>query len=833
MLGQKKKPEEEQTEMRAPAVRFRPDYQTGLTEQQVQEHRLQGWTNQQIDSSSKTTEEIIKENIFTYFNLIFLVLAVLLCIAGSFRNLTFLPVIVANTLIGIVQELRAKKVLDKMNMLNAPHATVIRGGEKQVIDAQELVLDDIVVFKAGDQVCADAEVCTGTVQVNESLLTGESDEITKQKGGYLMSGSFIVSGQCYARLDKVGEDSYISKLTIEAKQMQSVEQSEMIRSLNHLVKCVGAAIIPIGVVLFIEAFFVQKEGFSGSITSMVAAVLGMIPEGLYLLASVALMVSAMRLAKKKVLLHDMKCIETLARVNVLCVDKTGTITENTMKVQDIVPATQHQDTAGPADGESTEAVSETNAKSEEKPPVCQETRESLILKIGDFAAAMDEDNITMAAVKEYFSAQTGKQAVSKTGFSSALKYSSVTFEDEVYVMGAPEFVLREKYELYQKEIQEYAERGIRVLVFGVYDGVIDGKALEHGITPLGYLLLSNPIRKDAKETFEYFADQGVTVKVISGDNPLTVSEVASKAGIANAADYVDAFTLKTKEAMEDAVLHKTVFGRVTPDQKRQFVQILKDAGKTVAMTGDGVNDVLALKDADCSVAMASGSEAAAQASQLVLLESDFSRMPEVVMEGRRVVNNIQRSASLFLVKNIFSFLLAIFSLVSLITYPLVPSQVSLISMFTIGTPAFFLALEPNKNVIKGHFLTNVFLKALPAALTDVLAVGALTVFGITFGVPSEDISTAATMLLAIVGFMILYKISAPMNILRTVVLVGMIAGLLFCSLFLNDLFAIKAMSTKCVMLFVVFSIATEPVLRYLTIFMDWLRKMYRKITGKA
>lgn len=890
MLGQKKKIEDEQKERRLPTTRYRPDYRNGLTEQQVQEHRLHGWTNKEVDSSSKSTEEIVKENVFTYFNLIFLVLAILLCVAGSFRNLTFLPVIIANTLIGIIQELRAKRVLDKMNMLNAPHAAVVRNGTTSVIDAEELVLDDIVVFKAGNQVCADAEVCAGTVQVNESLLTGESDEVTKHKGDFLMSGSFIVSGQCHARLDKVGADSYISKLTMEAKQMQSVEQSEMIRSLDKLVKCVGVAIIPIGVVLFLEAFFVQKEGFSDSITSMVAAVLGMIPEGLYLLASVALAVSAMRLAKKKVLLHDMKCIETLARVNVLCVDKTGTITENTMEVQDVIPVKPRMDAAEESGDENRKAADEnrkeeaenpikplesekgdvsldlteelledetfvlhadegvdfeeeeeeeevTAAKNEQKaesvPPVQEETRESLILKIGDFAAAMDEDNITMAAIKEYFVERAGKQAVSKTGFSSALKYSSVTFADEVYVMGAPEFVLREKYELYKQEIQEYAEKGIRVLVFGTYDGEINGKLLEKGITPLGYILLTNPIRKDAKETFRYFAEQGVEVKVISGDNPLTVSEVALKAGIANAEHYVDASTLKTKTAMEEAVLNQTVFGRVTPDQKRQFVQILKDAGNTVAMTGDGVNDVLALKDADCSVAMASGSEAAAQASQLVLLESDFSRMPEVVLEGRRVVNNIQRSASLFLVKNIFSFLLAVFSLVSLITYPLEPSQVSLISMFTIGTPAFFLALEPNKNVIKGHFLTNVFLKALPAALTDVLAVGALTVFGIVFGVPSEDISTAATMLLAIVGFMILYKISAPMNTLRMVVLVGMIIGLLFCSLFLNDLFAITAMSTKCVMLFVVFSIATEPVLRYLTILVDWIRKVYRKLKGRT
>lgn len=807
--------EEQQIEERTPAVRYCPDYNMGLTDQQVQEHKLHGWTNQAVDSTSKTTEDIIKENVFTYFNLIFVVLAILLCIAGSFRNLTFLPVIIANTLIGIVQELRAKKVLDEMNMMNAPHATVVRDGEVSVIDAEELVLDDIVIFKAGSQVCADAKVCEGAVQVNESLLTGESDEVAKNKGDSLMSGSFIISGQCHARLTKVGKDSYISKLTAEAKQMQTVEQSEMIRSLDKLVKAVGIAIIPIGIVLFWVAFSVQKEGFQDSITSMVAAIIGMVPEGLYLLASVALALSAMRLAQKKVLLHDMKCIETLARVNVLCVDKTGTITENTMEVQDVIPVRLRQsEEIGPSS-------------------VQEETGDSLMLKIGDFAAAMEEDNITMAAVKKYFTSRTGKQAVSKTGFSSAFKYSSATFEDGAYVMGAPEFVLREKYELYEQEILEYAQKGIRVLVFGRYEGVIDGKCLEKGVVPLGYILLSNPVRKDAKETFQYFAEQGVKVKVISGDNPLTVSEVALKAGIAGAENYVDASTLKTKEAMEEAVLSKTVFGRVTPEQKRQFVQILKQAGNTVAMTGDGVNDVLALKDADCSVAMASGSEAAAQASQLVLLESDFSRMPEVVLEGRRVVNNIQRSASLFLVKNIFSFLLSMFSLISLLTYPLEPSQISLVSMFTIGTPAFFLALEPNTNRIEGHFLTNVLLKALPAALTDVLAVGALTVFGIVFDVPSEDVATAAAMLLAIVGFMILYRISAPMNTLRTAVLLTMIAGFILACVFMHDLFAITALSTKGVMLLVVFSIATEPVLRYLTVLVNWIRKIYRRLAGKG
>ena len=804
MARRKKLQVEEKKERRLPTTRYNPEYKKGLTSQQVQEHRLHGWTNKAVEPPSKTTKEIVHENVFTYFNLIFVVLAVLLCLVGSFRDLTFLPVIIANTLIGIIQEIRAKQVLDKLTMLNAPRASVVRDGKRTVINAEDLVVDDIVIFKAGDQVCADAEVSAGEVQVNESLLTGEADEITKRKGDKLMSGSFIVSGQCHARLDKVGEDSYISKLTLQAKAMQSKEQSEMIRSLDKLVKCVGVAIIPIGIVLFSQAFFIQHDGFRESVTSMIAAVIGMIPEGLYLLASVALAVSSIRLAQKKVLLHDMKCIETLARVDVLCVDKTGTITENTMKVQKLIKTDEYD----------------------------EKEKGGLSLLVGDFAAAMTNDNITMAALKEYFTKASGKKVLSKTGFSSATKYSSVTFEDGAYVLGAPEFVLKEKYDDYAEEITEYASTGSRVLAFGIYDGEVDGKPLTHGILPFGFVLLANPIREAAKETFEYFAEQGVEVKVISGDNPVTVSNVAKQAGIKNADRYVDASEFEDEQSMSKALLNNTVFGRVTPSQKRKFVRILKEAGHTVAMTGDGVNDVLALKDADCSIAMASGSDAAAQASQLVLLESDFSCMPEVVLEGRRVVNNIQRSASLFLVKNIFSFLLSVASVVFMFTYPLEPSQVSLISMFTIGVPAFFLALEPNKNMIKGHFLTNVLLKALPAALTDALAVAALVIFGRTFDVSSTDISTAATMLLAIVGFMILYKISAPMNKIRFSIVSGCIAGLLFCSIFLKDLFAITSMTKECIMLFVVFAIATEPVLRYLTTLVEKVKYYYLKLRGK-
>lgn len=795
-FGKKEKETQEEEVVRGEIQRVVPDYRVGLNPEQIRIREENGWTNDEVAPPGLTTKEIVHNNIFTYFNLIFLILAILLCLVGSFRNLTFLPVIICNTLIGIIQEIRSKKVLDKLSVLNAPKATVVREGKLQTIPAEKAVLDDVVKFQAGNQICADATVIDGEVQVNESLLTGESDEITKKPGDTLMSGSFVVSGSCLGRLEQVGADSYISKLTLEAKATKEGEQSEMIRSLDKLVQIVGFLIIPIGIVLFGQQYLLGDSSIKTSMQAMVAAIIGMIPEGLYLLASVALVVSVMRLATKKVLVHDMKCIETLARVNVLCVDKTGTITENTMKVHDVVSLEPYE--------------------KEELPPLKE--------LLGDFAHAMSKDNITMAAMQEYFTQGSGQVATSVTSFSSAFKYSSATFHTTSYVLGAPEFVLRDDYEIYKETIESYGSEGYRVLVFGRYEGTPDGKALTEAVIPYGLVLLANPIRKEAWETFQYFADQGVDIKVISGDNPVTVSKVASQAGIANADNYIDASQLKTPDDIKRAVLKYTVFGRVTPDQKRQFVRALKEAGKTVAMTGDGVNDVLALKDADCSIAMASGSDAAAQASQLVLLESNFSCMPSVVLEGRRVVNNIERSASLFLVKNIFSFLLSLFSMAFMITYPLEPSQISMVAMFTIGIPAFLLAMEPNKKMIEGHFLTNVLLKALPAGLTDVLIVGFLTVFGQTFGMSNEEISTAATLLLAIVGLMILFKISKPMNVFRWIVWSAMVAGLLFCVIFLKNLFGIGVMTRKCCMTLIVFAVATEPLLRYISQIVAGIRK---------
>ena len=782
-------------------TRYKADIGNGLTSEQVREYREKGLTNEAVAPPSKDVREIILSNAFTYFNLIFAIIAVLLIVVGSFRDLTFLPIIIANTLIGIVQEIRAKKTLDELSVLNAPKARVIRDGQVHEIPAEELVLDDIVVFSGGNQICADAIVLDGEVSVNESLLTGESDEIIKKPGDNLMSGSFIVSGSCHARLDKVGADSYISKLTLEAKAMKEGEQSEMIRSLDKLVKAVGIIIIPIGILLFSQQFFFSDESLRKSVTSMVAAVIGMIPEGLYLLASVALVISVMRLAGKKVLVHDMKCIETLARVDVLCVDKTGTITENTMHVNDIIAAE----------------------------PYDSETMPSLMELVSDLTAAMSDDNITMHALKQYFNQPGNRRPESSTSFSSEFKYSSVTFSNNAYVIGAPEFVLREDYDLYKDEIEKHSALGYRVLVFGIYDGRADGKALTGKVTPLGFILLSNPVRKEAPETFRYFEEQGVAIKVISGDNPVTVSEVAKQAGITGAENYIDASALHSEMDIRNAILKYTVFGRVTPNQKRQFVQALKDAGRTVAMTGDGVNDVLALKDADCSVAMASGSDAAAQAAQLVLLESNFACMPSVVLEGRRVVNNIQRSASLFLVKNIFSFLLAVFSVCFMLTYPLQPSQISLVSMFTIGIPGFLLALQNNKNIIRGHFLTNVLLKALPAGITDVLAVGAFVMFAKSFELNFTDVSTACTILMAIIGCMMLFRVSQPMTRLSRVTCIGCIVGLIFCGIFLNDLFALTRMSEKCILLLVIFGIATEPVLRYVSMLTEQSRLLFLRL----
>lgn len=769
-------------------------FKYGLTSEQVEDRVKHGLANEQVDSNTRTVGQIISSNVFTYFNLVFAVLAALLIMVGSFKNLTFLPIIIANTLIGIVQELRSKKVLDKLNMLNAPHTKTIRDGAEVMVDSEQLVKDDIVIFEAGNQIPADAIVIEGNVSVNESLLTGEADEVSKTTDDELMSGSFIVSGTCKARLDKVGADSYISQLTLEATKTKKKEQSEMIRSLDKLVKGIGIVLIPIGVIMVVQQYFFNGATLQKSVTGMVAAVLGMIPEGLYLLASIALVVSTMRLAKQQVLLHDMKCIETLARVDVLCVDKTGTITVPDMEVSGF-------------------KLMEGKNKDE------------CFWLLSDFSSSMANDNATMDAMKKFFNGDDVKKADEVFSFSSAYKYSAARFGEDNYVLGAPEFILKEKYEDYAEDIEEYTDKGYRVVVFGKYDGELDGEALKKPVTPLCFVFLSNAIRAGAENTFAYFARCGVEIKVISGDNPRTVSEISIKAGIENSDKYIDASTLKTYDDIYDAIQEYTVFGRVTPEQKRFFVQALQEQGRTVAMTGDGVNDVLALKDADCSVAMASGSDAASNVAQIVLMDSDFSRMPSVVLEGRRVVNNIQRSASLFLVKNIFSLLMALMAMIFVWQYPLEPSQISLVGAFTIGIPSFFLALEPNKSRIRGHFLTNVFLKALPGGLTTFIVIGSFVFFCYEFKVDTTNLSSASTIIMAIVGFMILYKIALPMTKWHATLIAALIVGCLATMIIFRNIFSMHMISDyRTIMLFVIFAICTEPIFRYLYQLCSYIQK---------
>lgn len=753
----------------------------GLSTAEVEFRKKAGLSNESVDSSTKTVAQIIRSNVVTYYNLIFLIITILLIVVGSFRDLTFLPIIIANMLIGIIQELRSKKILDDLTILNTPKITVRRNGSDQEVLADELVQDDVITLSAGGQIPADALVLSGNITVNEALITGEADEIVKKEGDSLFSGSFVISGECMAKLEKVGKDSYISGLMLQATQTKEGEQSEMIRALNRLVQTVGVIILPIGAILFLQQYFFSGATMKDSVTGMVAAILGMIPEGLYLLASVAMVVSVMRLGKQKVLIHDMKCIETLARVNVLCVDKTGTITVPEMEVAQFILAKD-----------------QNLAAEEEKNKVAK--------TISDCVRALPCDNATMEALQQYFTEPLENSAEKIVPFSSATKYSGVVLAGKAYVVGAPEFVLRQDYTAVQGTIEVFLEKGYRVLVFAEYEGNLNGKELTENASPIAFILLNNAIREGAMDTFRYFSKRGVEVKVISGDNPVTVSEIAKKAGIRHAEKQVDAATLKTADAVRKAAKKYTVFGRVTPEQKRLLVQALKEQGKTVAMTGDGVNDILALKDADCSIAMASGSEAASHVAQLVLLDNDFNKMPAVVMEGRRVVNNIGRTASLYLVKNIFSMLLAVFSMLFLIDYPLEPSQVSLISVFTIGIPSFFLALEQNRNQIHGHFLTNVLIQALPAGITDFIVVSGLVIFCREFGVEKECVSTSCTILIA-----------------------AMVIGWLFCMLFFSELFAITAVTGKCAMLMIVFAVITEPVFRYLIQLVETVQKWGGKL----
>lgn len=777
--------------------------ETGLSKAELDQKIAAGKVNVALDDEFKTNGQIIKENTLTYFNMIFLVLTILLLIAGDIRDLTFLPVIILNTIVGIVQEIRAKSVLSKLQVLNQVNVVAIRDKKRVQVPIDQLVEGDLVLLKSGDQIPADAVVAEGSARVNEALLTGESDEIAKNIGDRLLSGSFIVSGEVTAQLVKVGKESYIAKLTAEAKAMGGGEESKMIRAINHLIKWVGIIIIPLGIALFSQAYFVNKQSFAESISSMEAAIIGMIPEGLYLLTTVALALAAMRLAKNKVMLHDMKSVETLARVNVLCVDKTGTITEPKMAVEKAVPA-----------GNNSAAELEELLTS--------------------YVSSMPADNITAEALKEKYGQEGAGNAKRIIAFTSVNKYSAAVFAGYSLILGAPEMVLRGQLADHQAEFAKYPEEGYRVLAFAKYPGELadEKEKLTQPVEVLGYVLLSNPIRKEAKSTFEYFARQGVNIKVISGDNPVTVARVAQQAGIVGSDRYVDAQSIKDGE-YDQAVLDYNVFGRVKPEQKKEFVQALQRNGQTVAMTGDGVNDILAMKEADCSIAMASGNSAAVQASQVVLLDSSFAKMPEVVNEGRQVVNNIERSAGLFLVKNIFSLLMALMSLILTINYPLKPAQITLISGFTIGLPSFLLALEKNHNRIRGNFTINILSKSIPGGITDWLAVSILVLTDQFINIGSKEVGTASTILLVLVGMMVLFWISRPLNKYKLGVMALSAICIILSIAFIPGFFKLSPLSGRAIFAVVVLFFAGMTLFRIMSRICDGFKEVSTVLTEKG
>ncbi|MDE7195201.1 MAG: HAD-IC family P-type ATPase [Oscillospiraceae bacterium] len=729
------------------------DINSGLSSAQAAEKAANGENNGSFDIKTKSAGRIFKDNIFTLFNLINVILASLVAFVGSYRNMLFMGVVLSNTAIGIFQEIRSKRVIDKLSLLSAPRAHLIRDGNETELPVSDIVKEDIMLLSAGRQVCADGIVLEGECEADESLVTGESDPVPKKSGDELLSGSFIVSGSVKAQAVRVGAESFSGRITSGAKSSKK-RSSKMMKSINRLISVVSVCILPFGIVLFYKALNITGQNFSEGVTSTVAALIGMIPEGLMLLTSIALAVSSIRLAAKQTLCQDLYCVESLARVDVVCLDKTGTITEGCMEVTELIPI---------------------------------DSRFDIEKALCAAAACESGPNPTLKAIAAKYSELTDLKAVKIVPFSSARKWSGVEFKDYgTLILGAPDFVL-EKSALaaIAPAVKQYSEKGMRVLLLAFSPEDLSGAALPKKLSPKALVILSDKIRKSAPQTLEYFKRQGVTIKVISGDDPVTVYNVAKKAGLSG--EYIDASRIPD-ELLAEAAEKYAVFGRVTPSRKLELIKALKGNGHTVAMTGDGVNDVLALKEADCSVAMQSGSDAARSVSQLVLLNSDFASMPLAVEEGRRSINNIERSAALFLVKTIFAFLLAVLFLILPFAYPFRPIQMTLISGITIGIPSFLLALEPNHNLIRGSFLSNVLKKSAPGGITVALGIGALMILQYVFELPQESTSTIATLLTACVSFAVLFGICRPFNKRRGVMfiaLIGLFAGaaLLFPTLF--------------------------------------------------
>lgn len=760
----------------------------GLTHEEVEEKIKQGKSNKVKIKTNESILKILRKNIFTYFNFIFLILTILLITSHSYRNLTFLGIIITNILIGIIQQIRSKITLDKLSLLDKNKYIVIRDGKEEEIDSDNLIEGDFIILEAGKQIPADAEVVSGKIYVNESLLTGEQNEIEKNINSNLMSGSFVISGRAVVKLTNVGDESFSAKIMKESKKIKETK-SEMISAIDNIVKFAGIIIIPIGILLFIGSYGVKGCSYEESVNSMVSALLGMIPEGLYLLTTVALALSSMRLAQNKILLHDMKSIESLARVDVLCVDKTGTITNNTMKVLDIF----------------------------------DKNGNSLIYKKEDlkilakYINTIEDKNITIDAIKEQlYGISTEKLSnIEKENFNSKNKFSFIKIDENVtYKLGAPEILLNKEYE---ELVNKRTKNGERLIAF------VEVK--NDGTIPILFISLKNEIRKNAKEIFEFFDNRNVQIRVISGDNPITVSSIAKQAGIKGYEKYIDCRELKNYADIQKAVKKYIVFGRVNPEQKRQIIKALKEQGLKVAMTGDGVNDILAMKEADCSIAIGSGSDAARGTAQVVLLDSDFGKMRNIVYEGRKNINNITRSASLFTYKNIFSLLLSIYSIIFAMQYPLEPNQVSLGSAFTIGIPAFLLTFEENqKKQQNGNFMRKVFTNSLPAAITSFLAIVAMVKFSDLFNVGVKEITTACSYLFFTGGFLILYKIIRPLNKYRTSVMFLCILGIILTINIMPNFFAIKEISERSAILVTLFAIAEFSVIRWITLILDKYEK---------
>ena len=716
-------------------IRYNPKIEEGLNQSQVNYRIKNGDYNYNSDVKTKTICEIIFYNVFTLFNILNLCLGFLVLWVGSYKNLLFLGVVICNTLISIIQEIRTKRAIDKLSIISSVSANVIRESKSKIINIEDVVLDDIIVYKRGNQIIADSIIKEGAVEVNESLLSGEENSITKKVGDTLYSGSFVISGKCIAKVEKVAINNYASKITHEAKYIKKVN-SEIMNTLKKIIKIISIVIVPLGILLFLKQYNIDKN-ITDSIINTVAAIIGMIPEGLVLLTSTVLAVSILRLSKKNVLVGQLYCIETLARVDTICLDKTGTLTEGIMEVEDVIVL---------------------NDKYDYKKILCAMSRE------------LNDDTPTMDAISRKFNKRTDFKCLEIESFSSEKKYSSVRFKEGKYILGAPDIL--DTSDKMKELIEKYSDNRL-VLLKNTRENI-------------ALILLKDKIRYKASSTLNYLRKEGVDIKIISGDNESVITRIAKRVGFKNI-KCID--MSKNKTNMNDKIVENyNIFARVSPEQKRDLIKALKNNGHTVAMTGDGVNDVLALKEADCSIAIASGSDAARNVSEIVLLDSDFDAIPKILEEGRRTINNVERSASLFLTKTVYATLLAIIFLFIRMDYPFQPIQLSLVGAITIGIPAFILALEPNYDRIKGRFFLNVLKKALPGGLTIVINVISVMIVAMIFNLNEEVISTMAVILVAITGFILLYKICYKFNLLRKILYIFLIIAFLSCIIGLPKLF---------------------------------------------